>query len=131
MANNYIGVNNIARKVKNYYIGVNGKARKVKKMYVGVNGKARLCYEDAWEPNWQVSSLPASANWTSVCYGAGKFVAVAKDSNIAAYSIDGINWTQTTLPTSGKWYSVCYGNGKFVAVGSALAAYSADGINWY
>lgn len=48
---NYIGVNNVARKVKNYYIGVNGKARKVKKMYVGVNGKARLCYEDAWKPN--------------------------------------------------------------------------------
>lgn len=44
---NYIGVNNVARKVKGYYIGVNGKARKVKKMYVGVNGVARLCYEDA------------------------------------------------------------------------------------
>lgn len=44
---NYIGVNNVVKKVKGYYIGVNGKARKVKKMYVGVNGVARLCYEES------------------------------------------------------------------------------------
>lgn len=116
MANNYIGVNNIARKVKNYYIGVNGKARKVKKMYVGVNGKARLCYEDAWEPNWQVSSLPASANWTSVCYGADKFVTVAYNSNIGAYSVDGIKWAEIMLPKREEWQFICYGDGKFVAV---------------
>lgn len=52
---NYIGVNNVARKVKGYYIGVNGKARKVKKMYVGVNGKARLCYEESSVPNVAVT----------------------------------------------------------------------------
>ena len=43
-------------------------------------------------------ALPVSANWYSVCYGNGKFVAVAYNSTIAAYSTDGINWTQTTLP---------------------------------
>lgn len=52
---NYIGVNNVARKVKSYYIGVNGKARKVKKMYVGVNGKARLCYEESSVSNVAVT----------------------------------------------------------------------------
>lgn len=52
---NYIGVNNVARKVKGYYIGVNGKARKVKKMYVGVNGKARLCYEESSVPTVAVT----------------------------------------------------------------------------
>lgn len=76
------------------------------------------------------TTLPASANWRSVCYGAGKFVAVAvpnngTDTSIAAYSTDGINWTQTTLPASGWWYSVCYGAGKFVTVAysSNIAAY--------
>lgn len=52
---NYIGVNNVAKKVKGYYIGVNGKARKVKKMYAGVNGVARLCYEESSVSNVAVT----------------------------------------------------------------------------
>lgn len=69
--------------------------------------------------NWIQTTLPASADWRSVTYGDGKFVAVAGSSNntIAAYSTDGINWTQgQPLPASANWYSVTYGNGKFVAV---------------
>lgn len=38
----YIGVSNVAKKVKKMYIGVGGVARKVKKAYIGVNGVARL-----------------------------------------------------------------------------------------
>ena len=81
---------------------------------------------------FEKTAMPTSANWQSVTYGNGKFVAVASDSNIAAYSTDGINWTQSTLPTSANWQSVTYGNGKFVAVAyrSNIAAYSTDGINW-
>ena len=37
----YIGVGNIARKVKKQYIGVGGIARKIKKGYIGVGGVAR------------------------------------------------------------------------------------------
>lgn len=37
----YIGVNNVARKVKKQHLGVDGKARKVKKGYIGVGGVAR------------------------------------------------------------------------------------------
>lgn len=38
----YIGVSNLARKIKKMYVGVNGVARQVKKAYVGdVNGIAR------------------------------------------------------------------------------------------
>ena len=43
--NIFIGVNNVARKVKSIYIGVNNVARKVKYVYIGdSNNKARLCY---------------------------------------------------------------------------------------
>ena len=81
-------------------------------------------------------TMPSVAYWQSVCYGNGKFVAVAggvdASTTIAAYSTDGINWTQTTLPAKKNWYSVCYGNDKFVAVApySNIAAYSTDGITW-
>lgn len=40
----YIGVGNVARKVKNQYIGASGVARKVKNGYTGVGGVARKCY---------------------------------------------------------------------------------------
>lgn len=82
--------------------------------------------------NWTQTTLPTKIYWCSVCYGNGKFVAIAEDSNIAVYSADGINWTQTTMPASKSWNSVCYGNGKFMAVAYScnIAAYSEDGINW-
>ncbi|MFQ9975730.1 MAG: hypothetical protein ACLRVN_05355 [Butyricicoccus sp.] len=84
------------------------------------------------KPRWTQTTLPASRYWFSVCYGDGKFVAVAKSSNIAAYSTDGINWIQATLPARKDWFSVCYGDGKFVTVasGTDIAAYSTDGITW-
>ena len=70
--------------------------------------------------------------WQSVCYGNGKFVAVADDSYFA-YSTDGITWTEGTISsTSRSWESVCYGNNKFVAVAynTNYFAYSTDGITW-
>lgn len=40
----YIGVDEIARKVKRGYIGVDGVARKIKRGYIGVGGIARICF---------------------------------------------------------------------------------------
>ena len=76
--------------------------------------------------------MPSGLNWYSVTYGNGKFVAVANNSEQAAYSEDGINWTASTMPSSANWYSITYGNGKFVTViyASNQSAYSEDGVNW-
>lgn len=99
------------------------------------NGESQTYYNwthsngSAVEGNWTNVTLPASANWTSVCYGNGKYVAVASGSTTAIYSTNGTSWNSATLPASANWSSVCYGNGRFVAVanGSASAAYSTDG----
>ena len=40
----YIGVDNIARKIKKGYIGVDNIARKIKKAYIGIGGVARPCW---------------------------------------------------------------------------------------
>ena len=89
-----------------------------------INGKINI--------TWTQGTMPNSQTWTTVCYGNNKYVAIAYDSNIFAYSTDGINWTQGTMPNSQSWTTVCYGNGKFVAtaVVSNIFAYSTDGINW-
>ena len=99
--------------------------------------KDNMSNKDKWNESVLLKSvtaaLPTSVLWSSVTYGDGKFVAVAYDSNIAAYSTDGINWTKATLPTTAFWASVTYGDGKFVAVADEndIAAYSTDGINWH
>ena len=77
-------------------------------------------------------SLLSSESWSSVTFGNNRFVAVAEDSTIAAYSDDGITWTQTTLPSAERWTSITFGKNRFVAVAdfSNIAAYSDDGITW-
>ena len=82
--------------------------------------------------DWWETTLPSSARWRSVTYGAGKFVAVADLNKTFVYSTDGITWTTTATIFSANWYGVTYGGGKFVAVAfnSNKVAYSADGITW-
>lgn len=49
MANGvYIGVEDLAKKIKDVYIGVEGVAKKVSKGYIGVDGVAKLFYQDRW-----------------------------------------------------------------------------------
>lgn len=45
MGNTYIGIDGIARKIKNMYVGVDGVARKVKNTYIGVDGTAKIGYQ--------------------------------------------------------------------------------------
>ena len=72
-------------------------------------------------------------NWSSVCYGAGIYVAVASGKTAAAFSTDGISWTSAQLPFYSDWVDVAFGNSRFVAVSSSLSktAYSFDGNTWY
>ena len=109
-----------------------------------VNGFQRLCklvetysFDRELDPTGlskltEITVDQIDLNWNSVCYGNGKFVAIAAIGYVAT-SIDGINWTVNGLSNTPRaWYSICYGNGKFVAVafGHSVAAYSTDGINW-
>lgn len=48
----YIGVDNVARKIKKGYIGVDGVARKIKKAYIGVGGVARPCWGSGAPESW-------------------------------------------------------------------------------
>lgn len=75
--------------------------------------------------------MPSQSKWRDVCYGNGKYVAVATDSNMAAYSTTGENWAASAIHESvTRWYSVCYGNGIFLATGQDYFATSTDAINW-
>ena len=93
----------------------------------------------AWK---ETSNGLSNIRWQSICYGNGKYVAIALNSNKFAYSTDGINWTETSngLTSREPWNAICYGNDKFVAVTIlpggggedhfTSSVYSTDGINW-
>ena len=74
------------------------------------------------------------STWNSVCYGGGKFIAVANDSTYRVMtSSNAVIWTARSSVTN-SWYGVCFGNGLFVAVensgsGSQVMT-STDGIIW-
>lgn len=60
-ANAYVGIDNLARKVKSIYVGIDGIARKVKNGFIGVAGIARKFFSSAIVP---VVSNVAAVNIT-------------------------------------------------------------------
>ncbi len=84
---------------------------------------------------WLASTLPASAAWSSVTFGDGRFVAVASGGTATAFSTDGgATWSAGgALSTSTTWTDVAAGlvgtSTYFVAIasGGTVANYSADG----
>ena len=82
-------------------------------------------------PDWAEVTLPKTARWRGIAYGAGKFVAVANSVNYVITSSDGITWTTVNLPFGASWTDIVYGNGKFVISSmNKYIAYSTDGITW-
>ncbi|MBO7641716.1 MAG: hypothetical protein J6S86_00935 [Alphaproteobacteria bacterium] len=76
------------------YGNVNGKGR-----FVAVSGNNSdvAAYSDDGK-NWHRSKLPYSADWCSVCYGNGTFVAIpseGSDDTPPIYSSDGITWKKS------------------------------------
>lgn len=56
----YIGVNNVAHRIKAGYVGVGGVARRIKKAYIGVGGIARLIWNADEPAYFGTSSLSAA-----------------------------------------------------------------------
>lgn len=143
----YLGVDNVARKVKKVYIGVDNKARKVKKMYIGVNNVARLffngglrmiaggqgyfnCYTDDGTTWTKTSKDSTSVTGIAAAYGNGTFVVIG-GGTAHRYSKDGVLWT-TISALDGKFlYDIAFCKDRFVAGGAdGIAYYSYDGISW-
>lgn len=84
----------------------------------------------AWQPVHVYTQQ--SARGRSIAYGNGVFVAVAKGTDEAETSPDGLSWTRRELPVSGDWVAVIFGRGLFwtVAKGTDVVLTSPDGNTW-
>jgi hypothetical protein len=94
---------------------------------------------------WTAMTMPAAVSsgggeldnqWSAISYGVvnniGYYVAVARATSTAAYSLDGISWTASNLGEVADWCDIAYGNGSFVAIAesdssSAFRAVSTNG----
>ena len=95
----YIGVDNVARKVKNIYVGVDGVAHKVKKAYIGVNDVARTFIS---------SNALQFIGFSTTGYGT---TVISKEGNSLYISASG---TGPTAIDAG--YNLCDSNGKIYLV---------------
>jgi hypothetical protein len=72
----------------------------------------------------------ASASWTAIAYGNGRWVAVS-NGTASSYTTDALTFNAGVI-SNANWSAVCWGNNTFMAVasGSTAAAYSATGATW-
>ena len=99
----YVGVGNLAKRVKGIYVGVDGRARRVKKGYIGVNGVARLFYSSE----------------TSVVY-TGEYT-------VSEITVDGAVHKLYTLLTSGTL--TLDGDARYWMCGGGAGGESASSYN--
>lgn len=96
-------------------------------------GSGNAYYSEDGGLTWTTSTIGVTADWVDVEWGNGRFVAIASDTNVAVYSLDGVTWYQTTLPAGGVYSQLAYGQGVFVATredDDSSVAYSEDGVLW-
>ena len=67
-----------------------------------------------------------------VGYDKTTFVAIAKNTDKVATSVDGVTWLEQTLPISADWECITYGYETFIAVAynSNVAVKSTDSVTW-
>tara|TARA_B100001057_G_scaffold434012_1_gene463312 strand:- start:297 stop:5897 length:5601 start_codon:yes stop_codon:yes gene_type:complete len=82
------------------------------------------------------SGALGNKNWVGLAYGAGKWIALAKDGNTVISTDNGSTWStgSAVTPTAPEEYSdLVFGNNCWVAsmANSDRIIYSADGTTWY
>ena len=128
-----------AAQQKTYGTGEDNEAASGRFVVISTGGSAAMYSENG--ADWTDFNLPTSGDWK--CLATGRvtypslgnhiFVAIRKDSTVAASSLNGINWTTRSMPSPAKsWNSCIYGGGLFLAVAgdSNAAAYSLNGTSW-
>ena len=99
-------------------------------LLIAAAGKAPGAALDHW--TYRSSGISGFANFSTVAYGGGKFVAAGYDtSGVIVSSEDGISWTRRTYGSTQAITAITYGDGKFVGVGAnGTIAISTNGENW-
>ena len=129
----YIGVDNVARKVKKGYIGIDNVARKLKKAYIGVGGVARPCWSsDGLDYYGTIDGLSA-ARTNVVATTVGNYALFGGGSTTGSVSKSTVDAYDTSLTrTTATDLSVARRNLAATTVGNyALFGGGYDGSTYY
>ncbi len=102
--------------------------------FVALAGDRKVAYSTDGAVNWTEVDLPrVGPDWSSICYGNGRFVAISTTIGKSAYSFDGITWYSGVYDVAGT--HMAYGNGVFVTSGyepsgTPTSYVSEDGVSW-
>ena len=98
-------------------------------LYCGVGDGGRIGISTDGS-QWEMMTLPTTANLRGVCAGAGRIVVVGTAGTIFE-STDGRTWVSRSSGTTDNLNDIVYHDGKFIACGlNARLVRSSDGVNW-
>lgn len=108
--------------------------------YMDVDGE-ELPSDKVLVINWESESgafrlgqMPSKQYWSDITYngdyGRGYFMAVAKNSDVSALSVDGLNWTEHKLPRVAAWSCITAGQGRCVALAEFDDIVAVEGRDW-
>jgi hypothetical protein len=76
-------------------------------------------------------TLSATATWSDVTFGDGKFVAVATGGTATSYSSDGKTWSAGgALPASSTWNDVVYAGGQYATAVAVVGGLGGSGATF-
>jgi len=87
--------------------------------------------------NWTTTALgTGNKDWIGLAYGAGKWIAIAKDGTTVTSTDNGITWSAGAAVTPGgaeEYSDLVFGNNCWVASmdNSDRVIYSTNGTDWY
>ncbi len=84
--------------------------------FIGLGLSSTLLLYTSNATSWTSGTLPLYAQWRSMAFGGGYYVAVASDTGSYLVSTDGINWTVRTGLNASNQNMIAYGNGYFVSI---------------
>lgn len=116
--------------------GITGTLSDQTDLQNALDGKQGVEYStiEDWSPLVQTLAETTDgsyAEWTTLAYGDGKFVAISDHDNIAvSVSTDGVTWGTPVVVDIGS-SNLAYGDGKFVSTDYDGNVYtSTDGVTW-
>ena len=126
----YIGVSNLAHKIKKGYFGVSNLARKIKKAYIGVGGVARPCwsggelayYGTATALSAARKSLSATSVGDYALFGAGNY------TTVDAYN-KSLTRSTPTASSSARQYGAATSVGNYALFAGGYNVSSVDAYN--
>ena len=78
------------------------------------NSSNKVFYSKDNGATWNTTYTPSQRIWSGLSWCGDRFFMVGYNSDVYAYSFDGVTWVEGKMPAYAKWYTVTYADGAIV-----------------